>query len=82
MVADWQKFIRSLDLKRKRRVELCLITLQSGDWSGLNVKRLIDGKSHHHFRCRSGDVRIDYYLDGNDIRIKAVSFRKDAYKKR
>ena len=68
-----QKQIKLLDRNAKERIKKAILELPNGD-----VGKLKGYKSK--YRLRVGDYRILYDQTGNDVEIRAILPRGEAYK--
>jgi mRNA-degrading endonuclease RelE of RelBE toxin-antitoxin system len=69
------KFLRKLDKERREKVLVVLLQIRSGDFQGLNLKKLkVSGLL---YRVRVGRVRIIFEMDTNGIRLVDIDFRND-----
>lgn len=73
------KALSRLTPKEKRHIKEIVRTLQSGRFSGLDIKKLKIGNDI--FRVRRGRIRIIYQVRNDCIFILKIGFRKeDTYK--
>ncbi|MBI2025256.1 hypothetical protein HYT04_00505 [Candidatus Kaiserbacteria bacterium] len=74
------KFLAKLDAERREKVLVVLLRIRTGDFSGLNLKKMKEVGSL--YRVRVGKVRIIFEMDTNGIRLVDVDFRNDNTYKR
>lgn len=73
------KFIKRLVPKEKARIRNIFKALQSGRFSGLDVKKLKGAADL--FRVKKGDLRIIYQVRDSQVFILKIGYRKeDTYK--
>ncbi len=71
-----EKFLRKLDSRRLALVTEVLARIQSGDFVGMNVKKL--GGFQNRFRIRKGDIRIKFSLDDKNRAMQIeIQWRSD-----
>lgn len=74
------KFLSKLDAERREKVLFVLLQIRSGDFHGLNLRKLKEVGPL--YRVRVGRVRIIFEMDTEGIRLVDVDFRNDnTYKK-
>ena len=74
------KFLAKLDPERRARVLEVLLQIQTGDFQGLNLKKLKD--SGPLYRVRVGKCRIIFEMDTDGIRLVDIDFKNEnTYKK-
>lgn len=69
------KFLAKLDPERRERVLAILLRVRSGDFHGLNFRKLKEAGPL--YRVRVGKVRIIFAMDTNGIRLVDIDFRND-----
>ena len=70
-----EKLFQRISKKDRCAIELALAKIFSGDFSGLDKKRL--RKFQYIYRVRVGDYRIIYYHKDNEIILKAIRRRDE-----
>ena len=71
-----EKFIRKLSSDRQIEVAILIKQIVSGNWFGLNVKKL-QGKEDL-FRVRRGNIRVIFSKDNDGvIMIKKLQYKND-----
>lgn len=70
-----EKQLSKLTDKERERIKAVLSQLKSGNYKGLDIKKL-KGREDI-FRARRGDLRIIYALRGKEIYILAVERRSE-----
>jgi len=69
------KFLSKLDAERRVKVLAVLLQIRSGDFQGLNLRKLkVVGPL---YRVRVGRVRIIFEMDTDGIRPVDIDFRND-----
>ncbi|OGH87440.1 MAG: hypothetical protein A3J93_02815 [Candidatus Magasanikbacteria bacterium RIFOXYC2_FULL_42_28] len=75
MVDKITKSLNKFSDSERAMVKKILVALNSGNFSGLDLKKL---KSHENiFRIRKGKIRIIYRLQSGQIYLLAVEKRND-----
>lgn len=69
------KFIARLDAERREKVLAVLVRVLSGNFQGLNLKKMKEVGPL--YRVRIGKVRIIFEMDTNGIRLIDIDFRND-----
>lgn len=69
------KFLVRLDPERRGKVLAVLMQIRSGDFHGLNLKKL--KASGSSYRVRVGRIRIIFEMDTTGIRLTDIDFRND-----
>lgn len=69
------KFLAKLDAERREKVLTVILQIRSGDFQGLNLKKL--KAVGPRYRVRIGRVRIKFDMDTNGIRLVDIDFRND-----
>lgn len=69
------KFLVRLDPERREKVLTVLAQIRSGDFQGLNLKKL--KASGSLYRVRVGRIRIIFEMDTTGIRLTDIDFRND-----
>ena len=71
-----EKFIRKLSSDRQIEVAILIKQIVSGNWFGLNVKKL-QGKEDL-FRVRRGNIRVIFSKDNDGVTmIKKLQYKND-----
>ncbi|MEK7192535.1 MAG: hypothetical protein AAB682_00150 [Patescibacteria group bacterium] len=71
-----EKFLKKLDARRLAVVQNILAHIESGDFVGMDMKKLTG--EQNRFRIRKGDIRIKFSLDENKKGIKIeIQWRTD-----
>ena len=74
-----QKFIKSLDKKKKSRLKELLLEIKNNPFSVSGVKKL-KGLRGDVYRVRLGKIRIIYEIgEGNDVEIVDIDYRGNIY---
>lgn len=74
------KALKRLSPKERRQIKELLLKIESGDFTGLDLKRLKDQEGI--FRVRRGDLRIIFQRENGVIAVLAIERRsEDTYKK-
>jgi len=69
------KFLSKLDSERRTKVLSILRQISSGDFQGLNLKKMKEVRPL--YRVRIGRIRIIFEMDTNGIRLVDLDFRDD-----
>ncbi|NDK07884.1 plasmid stabilization protein [Candidatus Gracilibacteria bacterium] len=72
------KFLLKLSLKEKDIILLLIDKLLSGNFNGLDIKKLIG--EENLFRVRKGSIRIIFYKKENEIKLIDINYRGQIYK--
>ncbi len=74
-----EKFLRTLDPKRRRRTVAVLRSIQANNLEYLDIRPLEGLKGH--FRCRMGNIRFLFIRGDNANIVYDADFRGNIYKK-
>lgn len=73
-----QKFINSLDAKRRFQLKQKLLDLKQSPFHGPHIKKL-KGDFGACWRLRLGNIRIIYRVDAGQIEIVDIDYRGNIY---
>ncbi len=69
------KFLSKLDAERREKILTVLLQIRSGDFQGLNLKKLKTVGSL--YRVRVSRIRVIFKMDIGGIRLIDIDFRND-----
>lgn len=73
-----QKFINSLDQKRRLQLKQKLLDLKQNPFHAPHIKKL-KGEFNGCWRLRLGDIRVIYRVDTGQVEIVDIDYRGNIY---
>lgn len=73
-----QKFLQQLSGKELARVLVIMLAIQSGEWTALDMKKLMHEEDL--YRVRTGKIRIVFRMVNGKWVVVNIDYRGDVYK--